>query len=99
MCGTARMQTTSSNKVAAIADAAISINMMRKEDLNNCELRIHYTCGLVECMKVDFCEFSIDCADAGKYCGHPSIKYSEKMNRALIEMSEQENAMDSAAVM
>jgi hypothetical protein len=50
-------------------------------------------------MKDDFCEFSIDCADAGKYCKHPSIKYSEKMNRALIEMSEQEHAMDSAATM
>jgi hypothetical protein len=50
-------------------------------------------------MKKDFCEFCIDCAYAGKYCGHPSIKYNETMNRALIAMSDQEKAMDSAAIM
>lgn len=50
-------------------------------------------------MKKDFCEFCIDCADAGKYCGHPSIKYNETMNQALIAMSDQENAMESAAIM
>ena len=47
----------------------------------------------------NFCEFCIDCADAGKYCGHPSIKYYETMDRALIAMSDQEKAMESAAIM
>jgi hypothetical protein len=72
---------------------------MRQADLNNCKLKRHYACGLVECMKKDFCEFCIDCADAGKYCGHPSINYTETMNRALIAMSDQEKAKDSTATM
>jgi len=109
------MQTTSSNTVAAItngawridgnglflvfADVAFSINKMRKVDLNHCQLKRHYACGLVECMKKEFCEFSIDCADAGKYCGHQSVEYTEMMNRALIAMSDQEKAMDSVAIM
>jgi hypothetical protein len=109
------MQTTSSNKVAAIthgvwridgnglflvfADVVFSINMMRQVELNDCKLKRHFTCGLVECMKKDFCEFSINCADAGKYCRHPSIKYTETMYRELIAMSDQVRAMDSAARM
>ncbi|MCR4299429.1 MAG: hypothetical protein NUV75_11905 [Gallionella sp.] len=109
------MQTSSSHKVTVIthgawhiddnglflvfADVAVSINIMRQADLKNCKLKIHYSCGLVECMKKDFCEFCINCADAGKYCGHPSIKYNETMNQALIEMSDPEKAMDSAAIM
>jgi len=108
------MQTTSSRKVTVIthgawridgnglilvfADVAFSINIMRQADLNNCKLKRHYSCGLVECMNKDLCEFCIDCADAGKYCGHPSIKYNETMNWALIAMSDQEKAMASAAI-
>ena len=49
-------------------------------------------------MKKVLCKFCIDCADAGKYCGHPSIKYNETINMALIAMSDQEKAMDSAAI-
>lgn len=49
-------------------------------------------------MKKDVCEFSINCADAGKYCGHPSVRYSETINRALIAMSDQEKVMESAAI-
>jgi hypothetical protein len=71
---------------------------MAKADLNNCKLRSHLSCGLVECMKKDFCEFSINCADAGKYCGHPSVRYNETINRALSAMSDQEKVMDSAAI-
>jgi hypothetical protein len=84
--------------IFVFADGAFSINIMKQADLNNCKLKRHYSCGLVECMKKDFCEFCIDCADAGKYCGHPSIKYNETMNRALIEMSDQEKSMDSVAI-
>jgi hypothetical protein len=72
---------------------------MRQADLNNCKLKRHFSCGLVECMKKDVCEFSINCAAAGKYCRHPSIKYTETMNQALIAMSAQEMAVDSAAIM
>ena len=115
MCDNAQMQTTNSHKVAVIthgawhidgnglflvfADVAFSINIMRQVDLNNCKLKRHYSCGLVECMKKDFCKFCINCADAGKYCGHPSIKYNETINRTLIAMSDQEKAMESAAIM
>jgi hypothetical protein len=109
------MQTTSSNKVVTIAhgalridgsgwflvfaDVAYSIDLMRQVDLDNCQSKRHFACGLVECMKSDYCEFSINCADAGKYCRHPSIKYSEAMNRELIAMSDQVKAADSAARM
>lgn len=65
---------------------------MKKVDLKNCESKKHYACGLVECEKEGFCEFSIDCADAGKFCRHPSVKYTDKMEQALIEISEQEKA-------
>lgn len=115
MCGNVQMQTANSHKVAAIthgawhiddnglflafADVAFSINIMRQADLNNCKLKRHYSCGLMECMKKVFCEFCINCADAGQYCGHPSIKYNETINRALIAMRDQEKAMDSAAIM
>src|SRR5665647_578793 len=108
MCDNAQMQTTSSHKVIVIAhgawridgnglflvfaDVAFSINIMRQVDLNNCKLKRYYSCGLVECMKKVFCEFCINCADAGKYCGHPSIKYNETMNGALIAMSDQAKA-------
>jgi hypothetical protein len=72
---------------------------MGQADLSNCKSKRLYSCGLVECMKKEYCEFCINCADAGKYCGHPSIKYNEKINQALIAMSDQEKAMDSAATM
>lgn len=81
------------------ADFSFLINSMRHAYLDNCKSKRPYSCGLVECMKKVVCEFCIDCADAGKYCGHPSIKYNETINRALIEMSAQEKAMDSAALM
>jgi len=109
------MQTTSSHKVTVIThgvwriddngfflvfvEVVFSINIMSQVDLNNCKSKRHYSCGLVECMKKDFCEFCIDCTDAGKYCGHPSNQYNETINRALIAMSDQEKAMDSAAIM
>jgi hypothetical protein len=115
MCGDAQMPATRSHKVTVItrgawridgiglflvfADVTFSISIMRQVDLNNCKSKIHYSCGLVECMKKDFCEFCINCADAGKYCGHPSVKYTETMNQALIAMSDQEKAMDSAAIL
>jgi hypothetical protein len=115
MCGNAQMQMTISHKVTVItrgawridsiglflvfADVAFSISIMRQVDLSNCKSKLHYSCGLVECMKIKFCKFCIDCADAGKYCGHPSIKYSETMNRALIAMSDQEKAMASATIL
>lgn len=115
MCDSARMQTTSSNMVAVtthgawcidenglflvFSDEYFSINMMRNEDLNHCQSKCHYTCGLVECMKIGHCEFSIDCADAGNYCGHPSVKYTETMHQALIAMRDEEKAIDSAAML
>jgi hypothetical protein len=50
-------------------------------------------------MKEVFCKSCIDCADAGKYCGHPSIKYNEAIYMALIAISDQGKAMDSAVIM
>ncbi|MDP1635945.1 MAG: hypothetical protein Q8L69_14850, partial [Gallionellaceae bacterium] len=81
------------------AYVVFSINIMRQAGQNNCKLKRHFACGLVECMKNDFCEFCINCADAGKYCGHPSIKYTETMKQALIAMRDQVKVMDSAARM
>jgi hypothetical protein len=81
------------------ADVYFSMSMMRKADLIHCQSKCHYACGLVECMKDDRCEFSIDCADAGNYCGHPSVGYSETMHRALIAMRDQERAIGSAAML
>jgi hypothetical protein len=87
------------DRTLVFAGVAISINMMRQMDLDDCQSKRHFACGLVECMKNDLCEFSIDCAGAGKYCRHPSIKYSETMDRELLAMSGQVKAMDSAAGM
>jgi hypothetical protein len=85
--------------VSCFRSVAFSINMMKQVDLDNCKSKRHFACGLVECMKSDYCEFSINCADSGKYCRHPSIQYSEAMDRELIAMSGQVKAADSAARM
>lgn len=58
---------------------------VRIRDLENCEYKKRYACGLVECMTSSFCEFSIDCGDAGSFCKHPSVKYTEKMLQALLD--------------
>lgn len=108
MCDNARMQMTSFNMVAAIphsawysdgdgsglifGDVVFSFNIMRHVNLNYCKSKRHFACGLVECMKDDYCEFSIDCADAGNFCRHPSVKYTDTMDRELIAMSDQEKA-------
>lgn len=56
-------------------------------DLEHCEYKKRYACGLVECESSSVCEFSIDCGDAGSFCKHPSVKYTEKMLRALLDFS------------
>jgi hypothetical protein len=114
MCGNAQMQTTSSHKVKVITCGALanqwqrlvscfptlfSISTMRQANLNDCTLKRYYSCGMMELRQRSFCEFRINCVDAGKYCGHPSIKYTETINPVLIEMSDQEQTMDSATIM
>jgi hypothetical protein len=63
--------------------AGLTARMIR--DLDHCEYKKRYACGLVECMTASVCEFSIDCGEAGSFCRHPSVKYTEKMLQALLE--------------
>jgi hypothetical protein len=64
---------------------AIGVSVRTIYGSDNCEFKKIYACGLVECMSAGVCKCSIDCGDAGSFCRHPSVKYTERMIQALLE--------------
>jgi hypothetical protein len=64
---------------------AVGISVRTFYGSDTCEFKKLYACGLVECMSSAVCNFSIDCGDAGLFCRHPSVKYTERMIQALLE--------------